>query len=65
MPKICDEVTQTYQVQQERLETLIENIGSGLILINNKGEISLDANKSFKKIFQEDVESCLIKSTIT
>ncbi|OIJ12390.1 PAS domain-containing sensor histidine kinase [Anaerobacillus alkalilacustris] len=55
-----DEVTRTYQVQQERLETLIENMDSGLILINNKGEISL-INKSCKRIFQEDVDSWLNK----
>ncbi|WP_158235038.1 HAMP domain-containing protein, partial [Pseudomonas sp. 2822-17] len=32
-------ITTTYEVQQERLETLIENMGSGLILINAKGDI--------------------------
>ncbi|MFN7250682.1 MAG: two-component system histidine kinase PnpS [Anaerobacillus sp.] len=55
-----DEVTKTYQVQQERLETLIENMGSGLILINYKGEISL-VNKSCKSIFQEDIDHWLDK----
>jgi two-component system, OmpR family, phosphate regulon sensor histidine kinase PhoR len=55
-----DEVTKTYQVQQERLETLIENMGSGLILINYKGEISL-VNKSCKSIFQEDTDHWLDK----
>lgn len=55
-----DEVTKTYEVQQERLETLIENMGSGLILINTKGEISL-INKSCKTIFQEEVEKWLNK----
>lgn len=55
-----EEVTRTYELQQERLETLIENMGSGLILINNKGEISL-INKSCKKIFHEDIDYWLNK----
>ncbi|RXI98520.1 HAMP domain-containing protein [Anaerobacillus alkaliphilus] len=55
-----DEVTKTYKAQQERLETLIENMGSGLVLINYKGEISI-INKSCKTIFQEDVEHWLHK----
>lgn len=54
------EVTKTYEAQQVRLETLIENMGSGLILINYKGEISI-INKSCKTIFQEDVEHWLHK----
>lgn len=53
-----DEITRTYQAQQERLETLIENMGSGLILINNKGEISL-INKSCKTIFHENTDEWL------
>lgn len=55
-----EEVTSTHQAQQERLETLIENMGSGLILINIKGAISI-INKSCKQIFQEDTEHWLNK----
>ncbi len=55
-----EEITRTYEAQQERLETLIENMGSGLILINNKGEVSL-INKSCKKIFHEDIDHWLTK----
>ena len=55
-----DEVTKTYQAQQERLETLIENMGSGLILINYKGEVSI-INKSCSMIFDDDIEKCLHK----
>jgi two-component system, OmpR family, phosphate regulon sensor histidine kinase PhoR len=39
------------EMQQDRLTTLIENMGSALILIDNRGYISL-INKSFKEIFQ-------------
>lgn len=55
-----EEVTSTHQAQQERLKTLIENMGSGLILINVKGEISI-INKSCEQIFQEDIEHWLNK----
>ncbi|WP_233254322.1 two-component system histidine kinase PnpS [Salipaludibacillus keqinensis] len=49
------QITQTYENQQERLETLIENMGSGLILINTKGDITL-LNRSCKVIFDEETE---------
>ncbi|WNF36027.1 ATP-binding protein [Bacillaceae bacterium IKA-2] len=60
LAKNLEEVTSIYQAQQERLETLIENMGSGLILINIKGEISI-INKSCKQIFQEDTDNWLNK----
>lgn len=47
------QITRTYESQQERLETLIENMGSGLILINDTGDISL-VNHSCDAIFQEE-----------
>ncbi len=50
-----EQITQTYENQQERLETLIENMGSGLILINTKGDITL-LNRSCKAIFDEDTD---------
>ncbi len=53
-----EEITTTYQVQQERLETLIENMGSGLLFINDKGDITL-VNRSCKDIFQEDTDRWL------
>lgn len=49
------QITKTYENQQERLETLIENMGSGLILINTKGDITL-VNRSCKDIFDENTE---------
>ncbi len=54
------QITKTYQMQQEHLETLIENMGSGLLLINAKGDITL-ANRSCKDIFQEDTNEWLHK----
>ncbi|WP_416151471.1 two-component system histidine kinase PnpS [Salipaludibacillus sp. HK11] len=50
-----EQITQTYENQQERLETLIENMGSGLILINTKGDITL-VNRKCNDIFEEDTE---------
>ncbi|MDG5786971.1 ATP-binding protein [Evansella sp. AB-P1] len=52
------EITNTYEIQKERLETLIENMGSGLILINAKGDITL-VNRSCKDIFQENTDAWL------
>ncbi|MGJ9382411.1 two-component system histidine kinase PnpS [Salipaludibacillus sp. CF4.18] len=49
------QITNTYEIQQERLETLIENMGSGLILINTKGDITL-VNRSCKDIFDENTD---------
>lgn len=53
-----EQITKTYEVQQDRLETLIENMGSGLLLINTKGDITL-VNRSCKDIFQEDTDQWL------
>ncbi|SES02640.1 two-component system histidine kinase PnpS [Salisediminibacterium halotolerans] len=50
------EITNTYESQKERLETLIENMGSGLILIDEKGTISL-LNRTCREIFDEDTDS--------
>lgn len=50
-----NQVTERHRTQQERLETLIENMGSGLILVNTRGDISL-INGACKKIFQEDTD---------
>lgn len=44
------------EIQQDRLGTLIENMGSGLILIDSRGHINL-INRTYKEIFnvrQED-----------
>lgn len=41
------------EMHQDRLETLIENIGSGVLLIDNKGYITL-SNRAYKNIFKVD-----------
>lgn len=58
LAKNLEAITKTHQAQQERLETLIENMGSGLILINTKGDITL-MNRSCKEIFQENTDEWL------
>ncbi|WP_096202715.1 two-component system histidine kinase PnpS [Bacillus sp. FJAT-45350] len=55
LAKNLDQVTKRNQVQKERLETLIENMGSGLILISTRGEITL-INRYCKEIFQENTD---------
>ncbi|OLO40278.1 PAS domain-containing sensor histidine kinase [Alkalihalophilus pseudofirmus] len=50
-----DQITMRHQIQQERMETLIENMGSGLVFINPRGDISL-INRSCKEIFQENTD---------
>lgn len=44
------EMRKTQEMQQDRLSVLIENIGSGLILIDSKGFINI-VNRSYKEIF--------------
>ncbi|WP_147803415.1 two-component system histidine kinase PnpS [Alkalicoccus halolimnae] len=53
-----DQITKTYENQQERLETLIENMGSALLLINSKGDITL-MNQSCKDVFEEETDAWL------
>jgi two-component system phosphate regulon sensor histidine kinase PhoR len=55
-----DQITKTYENQQERLKALIENMGSGLLLIDEKGYITL-VNQSCKDIFREDTDEWLNK----
>ncbi|MET3697301.1 PAS/PAC sensor signal transduction histidine kinase [Bacillus oleivorans] len=54
------ETIETNQMQQERLSTLIENMGSGLVLIDEKGKISL-VNKVYRKWFHVDPSQFLYK----
>ncbi len=44
------EVTKAHEMQQDRLRTLIENMGSGLLLIDGKGYVNL-VNKAYKEVF--------------
>lgn len=48
-----EQITATQQMHQDRLRTLIESMGSGLILIDGKGYINL-VNRVYNEIF--DVE---------
>lgn len=50
-----EQITTRHQAQQERMETLIENMGSGLILINMRGDITL-INRTCHDIFQENTD---------
>jgi two-component system, OmpR family, phosphate regulon sensor histidine kinase PhoR len=54
------EMMKAKEMQQDRLSTLIENMGSGLILIDNRGYISL-INRAFKEIFQVKPEDFLYR----
>lgn len=46
-----EQMTNSYETQQDRLETLIDNMGSGLILIDEKGYVEL-VNRAFKDTFK-------------
>ncbi|WLR44161.1 ATP-binding protein [Bacillus carboniphilus] len=54
------DMTKAQEMQQDRLQTLIENMGSGLILIDGRGYINL-VNRAYKEIFQIDENSYLYK----
>jgi two-component system, OmpR family, phosphate regulon sensor histidine kinase PhoR len=47
------DMKKAHEMQQDRLRTLIENMGSGLILIDGRGYINL-VNKAYKEIFDID-----------
>lgn len=52
------EMTRTQDMQRDRLLTVIENIGSGLILIDGRGFINL-VNRSYTKQFHTKPERLL------
>lgn len=57
------EITSVREMEQERLKTLIENMGSALIMIDRQGGITL-VNRSFMTEFQlssEDIEGKFYK----
>ncbi|WP_458415409.1 two-component system histidine kinase PnpS [Schinkia sp. CFF1] len=53
-----EQVTTAHEMQQDRLQTLIESMGSGLILIDGKGYIIL-VNRYFKDIFDVNTNEYL------
>lgn len=55
-----DQVTKRHEMQQERLKTLIDNMGSGLVLINTRGDITL-MNGACRKIFRENTDEWINK----
>ncbi|HDR7318629.1 sensory box histidine kinase PhoR [Bacillus toyonensis] len=52
------EMTLEQEMQQDRLHTLIENMGSGMILIDSRGYINL-VNRSYKETFHVTDEEYL------
>jgi two-component system, OmpR family, phosphate regulon sensor histidine kinase PhoR len=54
------ELMKSKEIQQDRLGTLIENMGSGLILIDSRGYINL-VNRTYKEIFQIESSEYLDK----
>ncbi|MFD9625021.1 two-component system histidine kinase PnpS [Peribacillus muralis] len=48
------------EMNQDRLETLVENIGSGVLLIDSKGYTTV-INREFKKSFRVDAASFLFQ----
>jgi len=54
------ELMKSQEMQQDRLSTLIENMGSGLILIDKRGYINL-INKTYKETFHIDAGEYLYR----
>ncbi|WP_100373734.1 two-component system histidine kinase PnpS [Bacillus sp. FJAT-45037] len=50
-----EQITKRHEAQQERLETLIDNMASGLIFINPRGDISL-INQMCHDIFEANAD---------
>ncbi|RFU67742.1 two-component system histidine kinase PnpS [Bacillus sp. V59.32b] len=48
------------EMQQDRLETLIENIGSSVLLIDNKGYVTL-INREYKELFNVEASDFLYR----
>lgn len=54
------EMTQAQEMQQDRLRTLIESMGSGLILIDGRGYVNL-INRSYKETFEANPSEYLYR----
>lgn len=54
------EMVKSQEMQQDRLGALIENMGSGLILIDSRGYINL-VNRSYKEVFNVNPSEYLYK----
>ncbi|MFS0822438.1 two-component system histidine kinase PnpS [Bacillus sp. 1P02SD] len=53
-----EEMTKSYEMQHDRLHTLIENMGSGLLFIDSKGYISI-FNRTINEIFKIDQDDLM------
>lgn len=58
------DITKTRMFEEERLKTLIENMGSALMMIDREGNISI-VNKKFQKLFEVPTEQLIGKSFMT
>lgn len=56
LARSLQEMSAVRELEQERLKTLIENMGSGLIMIGRRGKVSL-VNKSFAASFGLDSDA--------
>ncbi|MGD6816826.1 two-component system histidine kinase PnpS [Metabacillus sp. 84] len=54
------DMTRAQEMQKDRLETLIENMGSGLILIDGRGYINL-VNRAYKETFHAEADNFLYR----
>ncbi|MDQ0858119.1 two-component system histidine kinase PnpS [Bacillus sp. V2I10] len=54
------DMNRAQEMQQDRLQTLIENMGSGLILIDGRGYINL-VNRAYKELFNIESTDFLYK----
>ncbi|PGL69162.1 two-component system histidine kinase PnpS [Bacillus sp. AFS055030] len=58
LAKNLQEMTSQQEMQQDRLNTLIHNIGSGVVLINSRGHVNL-INKTYRETFKVESRSIL------
>ncbi|WP_088068562.1 two-component system histidine kinase PnpS [Gottfriedia luciferensis] len=58
LAKNLQEMTTQQEMQQDRLNTLIHNIGSGVVLINSRGHVNL-INKTYRETFKVDSRSII------
>ena len=57
-------ITKTQQIEQERLKTLVETMGSGLIMMNREGQIII-ANRQFLKSYHMSYDKIIGQSFLT
>ena len=58
------DITKTRAIEEERLKTLIENMGSALMMIDREGNISI-VNRKFQTLFKLDPELLIGKSFLS